>query len=374
MASNYPPKKNVAFTMYFFIHKSDGTIIANPTLTGSNVHVDGNTTEVTDSTLAVVDSTTGLCSIVLAQATMNGDQIDGTVTSSSTGAVVKTFKLMTAANTQDEIGTDLAATHTHAAGAETQATEANTHAHNLETTVGAAGAGLTAVQLTADYDAAKTAAQAGDEMDLIDAPNATAVTAIQSGLAATVADAVWDEATADHVAAGSTGKALSDAGSAGDPWATPIPGAYGAGTAGKAMADVLEDTSTTIPALFAAGSVTLTAPVSTDGDTVTLVQGDDYYLADSRHLSWTDSGSEWPSLTGATIHFTVRNLATGVDTETHGVVSDANTCYVELPNTTTVLWDAGGKFRFDLEATLAGTSHKVTLVTGTVTMAAKYSG
>lgn len=103
MASNWPPKKNVAFTMYFFIHKSDGTIIANPTLTGSNVHVDGNVTQVTDSTLAVVDAVTGLCSIVLAQATMNGDQIDGTITASDSGAVVYTFKLMTAANTQDEI-------------------------------------------------------------------------------------------------------------------------------------------------------------------------------------------------------------------------------------------------------------------------------
>ncbi len=39
------------------------------------------------------------------------------------------------------------------------------------------------VVLHADYDAAKTAAQAGDEMDLVNAPNATAVTAIQSGLA-----------------------------------------------------------------------------------------------------------------------------------------------------------------------------------------------
>jgi hypothetical protein len=103
MASNWPPKKNVAFTMYFYVYKSDGTIIANPTLTGSNVHTDGNTTEVTNSTLAVVDSTTGLCSIALAQATMNGDQIDGTITSSSTGAVVYTFKILTTANTQDEI-------------------------------------------------------------------------------------------------------------------------------------------------------------------------------------------------------------------------------------------------------------------------------
>jgi hypothetical protein len=36
--------------------------------------------------------------------------------------------------------------------------------------------------LHSDYDAAKTAAQAGDEMDLVNAPNATAVAAIQSGL------------------------------------------------------------------------------------------------------------------------------------------------------------------------------------------------
>ena len=128
MASNWPPKKNVAFTMYFFVYKNDGTIIANPTLTGSNVHVDGNVTEVTNSTLANVDATTGLCSIVLAQATMNGDQIDGTITSSSTGAVVYTFKLLTTANTQDELGTTLG---------------------TVNTSVGSAGAGLTALPANA---------------------------------------------------------------------------------------------------------------------------------------------------------------------------------------------------------------------------------
>lgn len=40
----------------------------------------------------------------------------------------------------------------------------------------------TGYALTEDYDPAKTAAQAGDEMDLVDAPNATAVAVIQSGL------------------------------------------------------------------------------------------------------------------------------------------------------------------------------------------------
>lgn len=55
--------------------------------------------------------------------------------------------------------------------------------------------------------------------------------------AAENADAVWDEATSGHATAGSTGKALTDAGSAGDPWSTALPGAYGAGTAGQIIGD-----------------------------------------------------------------------------------------------------------------------------------------
>ena len=54
---------------------------------------------------------------------------------------------------------------------------------------------------------------------------------------AEVADAVWDEAIAGHLGAGSTGLALNSAGAAGDPWSTALPGAYGAGTAGKIVGD-----------------------------------------------------------------------------------------------------------------------------------------
>ncbi len=43
---------------------------------------------------------------------------------------------------------------------------------------------------------------------------------------------MWDVVLASHVTAGSTGFALNAAGSAGDPWATPVPGAYSAGSAG----------------------------------------------------------------------------------------------------------------------------------------------
>lgn len=58
--------------------------------------------------------------------------------------------------------------------------------------------------------------------------------------AAAVADAVWDEVLSGHLTAGTTGNALNAAGSAGDPWSTAIPGAYGAGTAGKILGDNID--------------------------------------------------------------------------------------------------------------------------------------
>lgn len=57
-----------------------------------------------------------------------------------------------------------------------------------------------------------------------------------------IADAVWDEAIAGHLTAGSTGNALNAAGSAGDPWSTPIPAAYGVGTAGNLVGNNLNAT------------------------------------------------------------------------------------------------------------------------------------
>lgn len=57
-------------------------------------------------------------------------------------------------------------------------------------------------------------------------PNGTSTFAILSATSA------WDETLADHLDSGSTGSALNSAGAAGDPWATALPGAYAAGTAG----------------------------------------------------------------------------------------------------------------------------------------------
>jgi hypothetical protein len=122
-----------------------------------------------------------------------------------------------------------------------------------------------------------------------------------------------------------------------------------------------------------ASVVTVTSPVSVDASTVTLVCGDDYYDADGRALTFTDSGGTYPAFTAGTCKLTVRNLATGADTETTGTIVDANTVRFELSKAATGAWTAGGKYRFDVEVTLLN-GHEITLATGVVTMLAKYSG
>ena len=49
---------------------------------------------------------------------------------------------------------------------------------------------------------------------------------------AAIADAVWDEPIADHLNAGSTGEALSNAGASGNPWDAPLLGNNTEGTFG----------------------------------------------------------------------------------------------------------------------------------------------
>ncbi len=57
--------------------------------------------------------------------------------------------------------------------------------------------------------------------------------------AAAVADAVWEEAIADHSGtSGSTAESLNAAGGAGDPWITSIPGSYVTGQAGHVLGNV----------------------------------------------------------------------------------------------------------------------------------------
>lgn len=93
--------------------------------------------------------------------------------------------------------------------------------------------------------------------------------------AASIADAVWEEAVTDHSGtSGSTAEALNAAGSAGDPWTTSLPGSYTGSQAGKMLSDVLSDTNelqtddipTTLATLSTAASL---ATAQADLDTLT---------------------------------------------------------------------------------------------------------
>lgn len=66
--------------------------------------------------------------------------------------------------------------------------------------------------------------------------------------AGAVADAVWDEVLSGHLTGGTTGAGLNAASSAGDPWATTLPGAYSAGTAGNIIGNNLDQAVSTVSA------------------------------------------------------------------------------------------------------------------------------
>lgn len=105
------------------------------------------------------------------------------------------------------------------------------------------------------------------------------VTGTIGGLAAAAAtdveDAVWDTVLASHLTAGSTGAALNGAASAGDPWLTALPGAYGAGTAGKIIGDNINATISSRMATYTqpTGFLAATFPSGTIANTTNITAG-----------------------------------------------------------------------------------------------------
>ena len=107
MASQFPPKKNTAFTLFFTLYKNDGTIIANPGTVTKKVSIDGAVVADIAAAVTKEDTTYGQCSLVIAAAEMNGDAIWIYIKDDTAGCVPFTCTLYTVANTQDEIGTEI---------------------------------------------------------------------------------------------------------------------------------------------------------------------------------------------------------------------------------------------------------------------------
>lgn len=175
--------------------------------------------------------------------------------------------------------------------------------------------------------------------------------------AAAVADQVWDEAMAGHVAAGSTGEKLNAAGSASDPLTNTVPGSYGVGTAGYALGRI------------GTGTVTAVQPVSGDGQVLLLTRGDDYAQAEGRAIEL--SSEAWPDLTGLTsVTLTVRSrksdavLFTKVGTAPVVGAGSQTVRFEPAAADTAALEPVGLTAKFDVEAVLS--TRKITIASGLV--------
>lgn len=73
----------------------------------------------------------------------------------------------------------------------------------------------------------------GSNNNILDKTNLGTVQILSNNSAGLIQTTIWDEPIANHLLVGTTGKALSDAGSAGNPWGSPVEGNTAAGTFGE---------------------------------------------------------------------------------------------------------------------------------------------
>ncbi|KKS20784.1 MAG: hypothetical protein A2736_00405 [Candidatus Yanofskybacteria bacterium RIFCSPHIGHO2_01_FULL_41_27] len=111
--------------------------------------------------------------------------------------------------------------------------------HNHNTTVAVGGVTLArVVEIINGYtvtfeDGSYAVNLVGANSNIADVVNLNTVSIRAANSAGLIQAVIWDEPIADHLTAGTTGKALSDAGGAGNPWGSPITGNTDAGTFGE---------------------------------------------------------------------------------------------------------------------------------------------
>ncbi len=149
--------------------------------------------------------------------------------------------------------------------------------------------------------------------------------------------------------------ALADA--AADPLLNPVPGDYESGTGGWALGQIVT------------GDITVLTPMTTDGQRITLVRGDDYLDDDGRALIWSDQGSNWPDLTAAMVMFKFGHFEKECEIVNAGGTNQQ--VKIELTTDETGRMKSG---RFDLEAVLSNLSVVTLIVAGRVTIISDVRG
>ena len=150
---------------------------------------------------------------------------------------------------------------------------------------------------------------------------------------------------------------MNAAGAAGDPWITALPGAYGAGSAGDILGNLLDDLQgadgdtleTLSDQLDSLGDVSIevTGPVVDGGDVITY-RGDTYLNEDARAIEW--SSDDWPDLTGGTVVVIIKKVAQFAG----AIVTPVGTALVRLELTATQTGTiTAGRHNFQVVATQA---------------------
>jgi hypothetical protein len=164
--------------------------------------------------------------------------------------------------------------------------------------------------------------------------------------AATVADAVWDEALAGHAGVGSAGAALTAAGSAGDPWATALPGSYGAGTAGLLLGTTIPNAITTIDNEIAVIDGIVDDILVDTGTTLDTLVKDIPTNAELASAFTEIKGATWSAATDTLEH--IRDKETDIETDTQDLQTQVG---VDGAGLTALPWNAAWDAEVQSECT-----------------------
>lgn len=188
------------------------------------------------------------------------------------------------------------------------------------------------------------------------AADSITATALATSAGEEIADKVWDEAIATHLASGSTGEALNNAGGSGNPWITDIATGYTGTQAGNILNQVKAKTD-----LITTGTIQSSIPVTSQGQiTGPLYIGDDYLSANGRAFQWTVALPSGFVIATSTCRFGMEHAegaTEGASFAVSGTVTDAGggnvTLAFDVPKATTGNLKAGF-YRWSVEIASAG--------------------
>lgn len=176
------------------------------------------------------------------------------------------------------------------------------------------------------------------------AADSITATALATSAGEEIADKVWDEAISAHLASGSTGEALNNAGGSGNPWITDLSTGYTGTQAGNILNQVKAKTD-----LITTGTIQSSIPVTAQGQiTGPLFIGDDYLSANGRAFQWTVALPSGFVIATSTCSFGMEHAegaTEGASFAVSGTVTDAGggnvTLSFSVPKATTGALKAG---------------------------------